>query len=107
MVVQVCIQQAINVLRVGGTYVQGGMGKADINFPIMAACTKELTLRGSFRYGTGDYKLAVQLVADGRLSVKELISRKVKFEDAEAAFADTKAAKGIKILIGGPDQNVE
>lgn len=79
------------------------MGRPDISFPIMAACTKELTMRGSFRYGSGDYQLAVQLVADGKISVKELISRKVKFEDAEAAFADTKAAKGIKILIGGPE----
>ena len=54
-----CIQQSIHTVRVGGTFVQGGMGKPDINFPIMAACTKELTIRGSFRYSSGDYALAV------------------------------------------------
>jgi D-xylulose reductase len=95
------VQAGIHVLRVGGTYVQGGMGKEEITFPITAACTKELTVKGSFRYGPGDYKLAVELVADGKVDVKKLISRKVKFEEAEQAFVDVKAGKGIKVLIGG------
>jgi len=98
-----CIQTSIHVLRVGGTYVQGGMGKNEITFPIMAACTKELTIKGSFRYGSGDYQLAVDLLASGRVSVKELITGQVKFKDAEKAFEDVKAAKGIKILIEGPE----
>lgn len=98
-----CMQTAIHVLRTGGTYVQGGMGKPDIQWPIMAMCTKELNVRGSFRYGAGDYALAVALVASGKIDVKSLISKKVKFGDAEQAFHDTKAAKGIKILIEGPE----
>jgi threonine dehydrogenase-like Zn-dependent dehydrogenase len=44
---------------------QGGMGKPDITFPIMAMCTKELNVKGSFRYGSGDYQTAVDLVASG------------------------------------------
>ena len=96
------MQTAIHVLRTGGNYVQGGMGKPDIQWPIMAMCTKELNVRGSFRYGPGDYALAVALLASGKIDVKSLISKKVKFGDAEQAFHDTKAAKGIKILIEGP-----
>lgn len=42
-----CIQTALHVIRNGGTYVQGGMGKSDINFPIMAVCTKEVTVKVS------------------------------------------------------------
>jgi D-xylulose reductase len=129
-----CIQTAIHALRMGGTYVQvrtlsflsssplpsllvstnsmttklthpqGGMGKPDINFPIMAMCTKELNVKGSFRYGSGDYQTAVDLVAGGRISVKELITSKVKFLEAEKAFAEVKAGKGIKILIEGPEE---
>ncbi|KAI9753963.1 MAG: hypothetical protein M4579_004923 [Chaenotheca gracillima] len=95
------IQTAIHALRVGGTYVQGGMGRDEISFPIMALCTKELIASGSFRYGPGDYALAVDLVATGRVSVKELITGRVKFEEAEQAFKDVKAGKGIKILIEG------
>jgi D-xylulose reductase len=80
------------------------MGKPDINFPIMAMCTKELNVKGSFRYGPGDYQTAVDLVATGRISIKELITNKVKFAQAEAAFRDVKAGKGIKILIEGPEE---
>lgn len=96
------VQTAIHVLRVGGSYVQGGMGRDEITFPIMAACSKELTVKGSFRYGSGDYLTAVGLVGSGKINVKKLISRKVKFEDAEKAFEDIKSGRGIKVLIGGP-----
>ncbi|KAJ5109786.1 hypothetical protein N7532_002431 [Penicillium argentinense] len=95
------VHTGIHVLRNGGTYVQGGMGRSEIQFPIMAACSKELTLKGSFRYGSGDYKLAVGLVASGKVDVKKLITGTVKFEDAEQAFKDVKAGKGIKTLIAG------
>jgi D-xylulose reductase len=80
------------------------MGKPDITFPIMAMCTKELNVKGSFRYGSMDYQTAIDLVSTGRISVKELITSKVKFDDAEAAFKDVKAGKGIKILIEGPEE---
>jgi D-xylulose reductase len=96
------VQTAINVLRVGGTYVQGGMGRDEITFPIMATCTKELTVKGSFRYGPGDYDLAVGLASSGQVDVKKLITRKVNFEDAIQAFEDVKNGKAIKVLIEGP-----
>ena len=92
---------AVHVVRGGGTYVQGGMGKDEIVFPIMEVCAKELTVRGSFRYGSGDYRLAVELVASGRVSVRELVTGKVGFREAERAFVDVKAGKGIKTLIEG------
>ncbi|CAI7581546.1 unnamed protein product [Penicillium pancosmium] len=95
------VHTGIHVLRNGGTYVQGGMGRSEIQFPIMAACSKELTLKGSFRYGSGDYKLAVGLVASGKVDVKKLITGTVQFEEAEQAFKEVKAGKGIKTLIAG------
>ena len=84
--------------------MQGGMGKADINFPIMAMCAKELNVKGSFRYGAGDYQTAVDLVAGGRISIKELISNKVTFDEAEEAFRQVKEGNGIKFLIAGPEE---
>lgn len=95
------VHTGIHTLRTGGTYVQGGMGKAEITFPIMAACTKELSVKGSFRYGSGDYKLAIELVSTGKIGVKQLITGEVKFEEAEAAIKGVKAGKGIKTIIAG------
>jgi D-xylulose reductase len=91
---------------VGGTYVQGGMGKSDINFPIMALCLKEVTAKGSFRYGPGDYELAVDLVASGKVDVKKLISDVVSFEKAEEAFSKVKQGEVIKVLIAGPNEKL-
>lgn len=96
------INTAIHAIRPGGTYVQAGMGADEIQFPIMAMCCKEITMKGSFRYGPGDYKLAVDLIEAGAVSVKELITSRFKFEDAEKAFEEQRQGKGIKILIDGP-----
>lgn len=86
---------------IGADSVQGA---ADITFPIMAMCAKELNLKGSFRYGPDDYRLAVDLTASGRLKVNDLISHKFDFKNAEEAFQNFKAGKGIKILIEGPTE---
>ncbi|KAL5611754.1 hypothetical protein BROUX41_000671 [Berkeleyomyces rouxiae] len=100
------IQAAQHVVRVGGTYVQGGMGKADITFPIMTMCIKEVTVKGSFRYASGDYALAIELVHMGKINVKPLISDVVPFKEAEAAFRKVKEGQVIKVLIAGPNQKV-
>ncbi|RCI12697.1 hypothetical protein L249_0669 [Ophiocordyceps polyrhachis-furcata BCC 54312] len=98
------IRTGIQLVRMGGVYVQVGMGRDDCNFPIMALCLKEVTVRGSFRYGPGDYDLAIHLVASGQVPVKKLISRVVAFDQAKEAF--DLAAKGdlIKIIIAGPNE---
>jgi D-xylulose reductase len=95
------VHTGIHVCRTGGTYVQGGMGRDEINFPIMALCTKELNMKGSFRYSSGDYKLALELVASGKVNAKDLVTKVVAFKDAEQAFVEVKAGKGIKTLIEG------
>ncbi|OWY92686.1 Chlorophyll synthesis pathway protein BchC [Phytophthora megakarya] len=97
-----CIQTAIYVVRNGGAFTQGGMGKTDIMFPIGIMCAKELRVTGSFRYSTGDYQLALDMVASGKLSVKELISNIVPFDQAKEAFDNVKRGNGIKWLIEGP-----
>ena len=100
------IQASLHVVRNGGVYVQGGMGRSDVTFPIMALCLKEVTAKGSFRYGSGDYKLAVDLVASARVDVKRLVSGVVPFAQAEEAFAKVKEGEVIKMLIAGPNEKI-
>ncbi|KAI2638584.1 GroES-like protein [Xylaria nigripes] len=101
------IQTCLHVVRNGSTYVQGGMGRDNITFPIMAMCLKEVTAKGSFRYASGDYKLAVELVASGKVEVKRLISEVVAFKDAESAFKKVQQGEVIKVLIGGPNEKIQ
>ncbi|KAF2168686.1 hypothetical protein M409DRAFT_65551 [Zasmidium cellare ATCC 36951] len=98
-----CIQTSVHLLRTGGTYVQAGMGKSEVVFPIGALCGKEITVKGSFRYQEGDYGLAVEMLAKSRLSVKELVTNVVGFDEAETAFWNVSTGKGIKTLIKGVD----
>lgn len=100
------IQTSLHTVRVGGTYVQGGMGKSDITFPIMALCLKEVTAKGSFRYGPGDYELAIELVASGVIDIKKLVTTVVPFDKAEEAFKKVKEGQVIKILIAGPNEKM-
>ncbi|KAF2820248.1 GroES-like protein [Ophiobolus disseminans] len=95
------IETGIHVLRPGGKYVQTGLGKPKVEFPIVAMGQKELMVRGCFRYGPGDYELAVGYLRQGLIDVKPLISSVTKFEDATEAWEKTARGEGIKILIQG------
>lgn len=97
-----CIEAGIHVLRSGGTFVQAGLGKAKIQFPIVALSEKELNMKGSFRYNAGDYDLAMHLLESKKVSVKELITSIEPFERATEAWERTRKGEGIKNLIRGP-----
>ncbi|KAJ5674480.1 chaperonin 10-like protein, partial [Penicillium maclennaniae] len=85
----------------GAIFVQIGMGKPIQNIPILAMSEKEVVLKTCFRYAPGDYEIALELVGSGKISVKELISSTVPFEDASAAWEKTARGEGIKNLIQG------
>jgi D-xylulose reductase len=100
--VEPCIEAGIHVLRSGGTFVQAGLGKAKIQFPIVALSEKELNMKGSFRYNAGDYDLAMHLLESKKVSVKELITSVEPFEKATEAWERTRKGEGIKNLIRSP-----
>ncbi|KAH8694210.1 chaperonin 10-like protein [Talaromyces proteolyticus] len=96
------VQIGIYILRPGGSYIQAGMsGRMKIEFPINAFGAKELNLKGCFRYGPGDYELAMKLLTAGRVAVKDLISSVTPFENAPDAWEKTARGEGIKNLIEG------
>jgi D-xylulose reductase len=95
------VQTAMHVLRPGGSYVQTGLGKPIINFPILIMSEKELHCHGAFRYGPGDYEIALGFLEKGAIPVKELISKVFSFEKATEAWETTKRGEGIKNLIQG------
>ncbi|EAU84880.1 xylitol dehydrogenase [Coprinopsis cinerea okayama7 len=109
---EVSIQTALHVVKSGGTFVQVGMGNPNVTIDIGVLITKELNYKGSFRYGPGDYPLAINLVAAGKVDLKPLVTHRYKFEDAITAFNATKNGKSedgkgvIKVVISGPDVDI-
>jgi L-iditol 2-dehydrogenase len=97
-----CIECGICALKRGGTFVQAGLGSPRIMFPIGLICDKEAVLKGSFRYGPGDYRLAIELLSSRRICVGGLITHTFKFSDAELAFKNVQSRQGIKTVIYGP-----
>lgn len=95
------VNTGIHVLRRGGSYVQGGLGKPVINFPIVTMSEKELMIKGCFRYSEGDFKTALGLISEGKLNVRDLITKHVEFEQATEAWETTRKGEGIKTLIRG------
>ncbi|CAI6339252.1 unnamed protein product [Periconia digitata] len=95
------VDLGIHVAREGGKYVQTGMGRPRIEFPIGVMAEKELTVKGCFRYNAGDYELAIKLMSRKLFDVKKLISSTSSFENTTVAWEKTKSGQGIKNLIQG------
>jgi D-xylulose reductase len=83
---EACIQLGVFAARKGATFVQAGMGKENVTFPITAVCTKGLRIQGSIRYLTGCYPAAIDLISSGKIDAMKLITNRFKFEAAEKAF---------------------
>ncbi|KAG9233830.1 chaperonin 10-like protein [Amylocarpus encephaloides] len=98
-----CIQAGVFAAKKEGTYVQAGMGKENVVFPIMMACIRALNIKGSIRYTAGCYPASVDLVASGKIDAKALITHRFKFEEAEQAFELVKKGQEdvFKVVIQG------
>jgi D-xylulose reductase len=93
-----------------------GMGKDVLGaFPITLVCTREINVKGSFRYVHGCYRGnllifrvdvdAADLLARRLVDAKKLITHRFTFNDSEKAFETflDPSAKAIKIIISGVD----
>jgi len=105
---EVSIQTAIYVAKTGGTVIQVGMGNPNVTINIGMLVTKELNYKGSFRYGPGDYPLAIALVSQAKIDLKPLVTHRYHFNEAIVAFKAIRAGKSedgkgvIKAIISGP-----
>ncbi|KAH9938211.1 xylitol dehydrogenase [Fomitopsis serialis] len=105
---EVSMQTGVLVAKIGGTFVQLGMGSPEAVLPITTMLTKEITWKGSFRYGPGDYPLAIALAAQGKIDLKALVTHRYTFDEAVEAFQTTRLGKSadgkgvIKAVISGP-----
>ncbi|KAB8204097.1 chaperonin 10-like protein [Aspergillus parasiticus] len=102
-----CINCGIHALAHGGTFVQVGLGRPNLSLPVGQICDKEAAFKGSFRYGPGDFKLAVGLLNSRRVRVDGLVTHEFSFSQVEEAFKHVAGKGGIKSVIYGPDVDVE
>ena len=82
---EAALRSALEVVRPRGILVQLGLG-GEVKLPVNALVTKELQLRGTFRFDE-EFKLAVDLMGKGLVDVKPLLTETLPFERADEAFS--------------------
>lgn len=78
------LASGLAALRPSSVLVQLGLG-GEITFPQNMVVSKEVDIRGSFRFH-GEFALAADLINHHRVDVRPLISETMPMEDAVAAF---------------------
>ena len=78
------ISDSINCIKPKGTLIQLGLG-GDVLIPLVSVTTKELNLKGSFRFHS-EFELAVKMMKKKLIDVNPLITHKIDFKDAINGF---------------------
>ena len=97
------IRQAWDVLAPGGTATVVGMAPVGVEVSLPALeFLSEKTITGSY-YGSTDVHAAlgrlVQLVADGRLDLGDVVSHLIGLDDVEAALERLRRGEGVRSVI--------
>ena len=92
------LRDGLEVMRPRGIVVQLGLG-GDVSIPQNVVVGKELSICGSFRFHA-EFKLAVQLINQGRVDLTPLITRAFPMSEAREAFElASDRRRAMKVLI--------
>jgi len=92
------IQAAVYATRAGGTIMTVGRGKVITGVPLNQASSKEIDIRGVFRY-VNTWPTAINMISSGVVDVKKLITHRIKFDDMHEGFELTRTGQGLKVMI--------
>ncbi|WP_274629698.1 L-idonate 5-dehydrogenase [Arvimicrobium flavum] len=93
---------ALRSARRGGVVVQvGNLAGGSIPVPANAVMSKELDLRGTFRFGA-EFQEAVELIAGGQIDVLQLVTAERKLAAAPEAFRlALDRSQSVKVVLTG------
>ncbi|CDS07608.1 hypothetical protein LRAMOSA01557 [Lichtheimia ramosa] len=99
---ETCVQMSVLLSKNGGQVVLVGMGSSIQALPISEISSREVDIKGIFRY-CNTYATAVKMLASGSVDVKPLITHSYPLQDAVKAFEHVKEGRdgAIKVQILG------
>ncbi|KAI8975353.1 chaperonin 10-like protein [Mycotypha africana] len=98
--VEVCVQMSVFLAKNNGKVVLVGMGPSVQSISVADVSAREVDVRGVMRY-CNTYPTAVEMLANGKVDLKSLVTHRYKFEDSLKAFEHVRAGlEGtIKVVI--------
>jgi L-idonate 5-dehydrogenase len=93
------LRSAFDVVRPRGVIVQLGLSGGEMTLPMNTVVAKEFDLRGAFRFHE-EFGVAVDLINQGLVDLKPLISATLPYRDAGRAFAlAADRSQAMKVLL--------
>jgi threonine dehydrogenase-like Zn-dependent dehydrogenase len=100
------LTQAVEIVTRGGKIGTVGMFQAPQTLDMWTCMHKEVSLRWVWSYGLWDgvpeFKIALDMMAEGRLKVSPLITHRFPLDQISHAFSvadDKRASDAVKVLI--------
>lgn len=93
------VRGCLEALRPMGRYTQVAICGRDIQFPIDRVLYKQLTLRGSITYTARTWERMMQIYADGRVRLGDLVTEKLPISEWRTAFRMCTDRTALKVLL--------
>jgi len=93
------IDAGLRATRKGGHYVQIGLAGKPIQLAIDLVCLNELVVTSGFASTPRSWRRLEKLVAEGHVQLDPLVTDVLPLSAWESAFARTRAADGLKLML--------
>jgi len=93
------VRACLLALRPMGSYTQVGICGRDIQFPMDQILYKQLRMKGSVCYSTRTWERMMNIFAQGKIRLGDLVSTKLGISDWQKAFSLATDRAGLKILM--------
>jgi 6-hydroxycyclohex-1-ene-1-carbonyl-CoA dehydrogenase len=93
------MKRAFGSLRTGGRLVVVGYSDKNMELNAGRMMFREMEVRGSLGCRPVDYPRVIALASEGRIKIKELVTKRFPLEDIEKAFELLRKGEGIRSIV--------